>query len=409
MIVAAPASHDPPPATPVAHLVSLSAVTWNFGLVGRTRMLTEAWLREEQPTTFVQAPSLRNAAEKLIPWRAAPAHVVRPWPTYPSRLWGMLPESTLRRGIGVPARALERRLDREIDWSRSVALVISPLWAPWLASLPFQRVVYDCIDDVSVHVPRPRLSTLFRRWEDELLERADAVVVTAATLGEELHRRRPSLPLRLIRNAVDPDEFRIRAASTPRPVDLPAPGARPIIGFVGALYDWIDWKLISAVVRRVTDCDFIFVGPDNGNLSIGRLSELPNVRFLGARPYQEVPAYMQAFDVCWVPFDHGPASRAANPVKIYEYLALGKPVVTTPVADTAAFGETVRVAADDAEMTQRLREALDDRGPAAAASRRSFADRNSWASRAAEYAQFAAELLDRSSASVEALARHASR
>lgn len=89
------------------HLVSFSAVTWNFPLIGRTRMLTEAWQRLGIPTTFVQAPFLRSAIERLLPFRRPPepVRVVRPWPTWPRRLWPRLGEPRLRGSIKRRARS----------------------------------------------------------------------------------------------------------------------------------------------------------------------------------------------------------------------------------------------------------------------------------------------------------------
>ena len=114
--------------------VTLSAVTWGFPLVGRSRMLTEAWVRAGVPTTFVQAPSYRGMLERL----ADPigddddAPVVRPWPVAPARFWNVIGQRRLRRGIRRRANGLRRRLDRVLDWDRSAALVVSPLWTPWL-------------------------------------------------------------------------------------------------------------------------------------------------------------------------------------------------------------------------------------------------------------------------------------
>ncbi len=100
-----------------------------------------------------------------------------------------------------------------------------------------------------------------------------------------------------------------------------------------------------------------------------------------------MPAYVQAFDVCWVAFKQDAIGRAANPVKIYEYLALGKPVVTTPVADTELFGDLVYVAQDAAEMIAHLR-AAQTSAAARAAARIAFAQQNSWDVRAREYLDF---------------------
>jgi glycosyltransferase involved in cell wall biosynthesis len=163
------------------------------------------------------------------------------------------------------------------------------------------------------------------------------------------------------------------------------------VGFVGALYEWIDWELIAEVARALPECDFVFVGPHDGRRAVKRLGRLTNVVLLGARPYDRVPAYVQAFDVCWVPFDQSRTSRAANPIKIYEYLSLGKAVVSTPVADTESFAGHVRVGGSPTAVTEHLRAALAE-GAENAAARVAFARANSWDARAAEYVSFIASL-----------------
>jgi len=369
-------------------VASLAAVTWDFRLVGRTRMLTEAWVRLGHPTVFVQVPSLRTAVERVLALLRGreTAPVVRPWPGYPARWWHVLGPERLTRTLRRRAVALRRQLDRQVDWQQAVALVVSPVWTPWLAELPFRNVVYDCIDELAVQVPRPELSALYRAWEDELIARAAGAVVTASGLGAGLRARRPDLPLALIRNGVDVERFARLAAQTPRPADVPARG-RPVIGFVGALYEWIDWELMRATAVALPDRDFVLVGPVDGRGDVARVADLPNVRLLGPRPYDRVPAYVQAFDVCWVPFKQDAIGQAANPVKIYEYLALGKPVVTTPVADTESFGDLVYVAHDAAEMIAHLR-AAQTSAAARAAARIAFAQQNSWDVRAREYLDF---------------------
>jgi glycosyltransferase involved in cell wall biosynthesis len=374
------------------HLVSLSAVTWEFGLVGRTRMLTEAWLRQGQPTTFVQVPSYRTALQRLTavfkPRDEAP--VVRPWPIRPCRWWNPAKEASLRRAARRRAVGLRRQLERLLDLSEATAVVISPVWVPWLEELPFMQVVYDCIDDVAVHVPRADLLPLYQKGEDELVQRAAGAVVTAEPLADVLRQRRADLPIATIRNGVDVARFEAGARSSPRPTDMPAAG-RPIVGFVGALYEWIDWELIAQVLRALPEYDFVFVGPHDGRSCVRVLSGIDNARFLGARSYDRVPAYVQAFDVCWVPFDQSRVSRAANPVKIYEYLSLGKPVVSTPVADTESFEGLIRVGRSPDEVVAHLRAALAEGGDQATR-RVQFARANSWDVRARDYVSFIASL-----------------
>jgi len=164
-----------------------------------------------------------------------------------------------------------------------------------------------------------------------------------------------------------------------------------VVGFVGALAHWLDWPLIEQVVAAVPDAHFVFVGPGDNEGRLASLRALPNATVLGWRPYEQVPAYVQAFTACWVPFAQSAVGRSANPVKVYEYLSLGKPVVTTPVADADGFGGVVPVARDADEMVARLQAAL--AAPLEGAdARRAYADRNTWAARAEAYRKFAESL-----------------
>jgi glycosyltransferase involved in cell wall biosynthesis len=381
------------------HIVSFSAVTWDFPLVGRTRMLTEAWLDVAQPTTFVQVPSLRTLGQRLTragtgddpPAMNGSPIVVRPFPGPPARLWPMLGHQGVRRAVRAPARALARRLGRHIDWSSAIGLVVSPIWTPWLEHLPLSRLIYDCIDDPDVHAPRPRLVPMIRRWERELMQRADGVVVTARGLEAHCRAMHADVPISLVRNGVDPEAFRRAADRNERPADLPPPG-RPIVGFVGALYDWIDWPLIDNVVRAMPDHEFVFVGPHAGEPAQSRIASLANAHFLGQRPYASVPAYMKSFDVAWVPFDTSQVSALANPIKIYEYLALGRPVVTTPVADVEHLGGTCRVASGAKDVVNAILAAQHDNTPALESDRSAFADRQSWRQRASDIVEFCESL-----------------
>ena len=156
------------------------------------------------------------------------------------------------------------------------------------------------------------------------------------------------------------------------------------------MYAWLDWELMAHSIAGLREFDFVFVGPHHGRGDVDRISSLPNVRLLGRRPYEQVPAYVQAFDVCWVPFDSSAVATAANPVKIYEYLALGKPVVSTPVADMATFGDLVTVARTAEETIECLRAAAES--SALVEQRIAFARANSWEARARDFAEFAAAL-----------------
>ena len=369
--------------------VWLSAVNWDFPLVGRTRMLTEQWLSVGQAIHMVEKPSYRRILERAT-FQAQPEHVIRPWPN----LGGGAQEQEPR----LAARLLRKQLSKRVDLENAVALVVSPLWVPWLEHLPFRHVVYDCIDDIGVMTPEPKLRPLYAAWEETLIERASAVVTTTDSLSDRIQEKRSEVPVTTIRNGCLADEFAIQADGATCPPDLPVETGRPRVGFVGALYEWIDWELIERVMEKRPEVDFVFVGPqrDSHRPPTG-LAQRENIFFLGHRPYEAVPAYLSHFDLCWLPFKQDAISEAANPVKLYEYLAVGKPVVSTPVADMESFEHQVDFGRSAEEIAELIRlglvKALSPRtiasGPGkAAAERRAFAQRQDWRTRAADYIDF---------------------
>lgn len=385
---------SPGPRSDGPTLVSLAAVTWRFPLVGRTRMLSEAWAEMGVRNIFVQSASVRNMAERLTGREDVDGIVVRPLAGWPGQFARVLSRRAQAAWARVAAGELREQLDPLIAWEKAVALVTTPAWTPWLERLPFAGVIYDCIDDVAIHAKNAAHLDVLLEWERSLLGRCDAVTASADLLLERARRLRRELGLppateRVIRNGVNLARFDAdRTFATP--ADMPRTG-RPVVGFVGALAEWIDWGLIESVARLLPESDFVFVGPWVRSAPIERLSRLTNVVFLGPRPYEQVPAYMASFDVAWVPFDRSAISAAANPVKIYEYLALGLSVVTTPVADVELLRSVCRLGADDESVARELRLALRD-GASGREQRIAFARSNSWASRAQEMAGVAASL-----------------
>lgn len=365
-------------------IVSLAAVAWDFPLVGRTRMLSEAWQRLGQNTLFVEAPhSWRTQIKGAVsPHEARAVPTIRPRASYPVRFWGNMNERRIRDDMIRRARNLRKELDAHIDWQSSVALVVSPAWAPWFDDLPFAKIIYDCIDHLSVHAPQAGLLALFEQWERELIARSSAAIVTADVLAAHVTSIRNTLPVKIIRNGVEAARF--QSPST-RPADLPA--RQPLVGFIGALYEWIDYQLIESCARAHPECTFVFIGPADQPDKIHPLQSLSNVRLLGPRVYEQVPNYLSSFDICWVPFNAKAISAAANPIKIYEYLAAGKPVITTAVADTNTFNDLVRVVGNVQQFSAALADLLPD-SPERQAPRRAFAAKNDWSHRAADVVEF---------------------
>jgi glycosyltransferase involved in cell wall biosynthesis len=218
---------------------------------------------------------------------------------------------------------------------RSVAIFENPFWGRVVEEGDFSHICYDCIDDVSIYAGRASLKR-FLEYETALIRNADVVVATAALLEANLRARAAPRQVKRIPNGVDPEWFQTRASGSPAPDDLQRL-KRPIVGYAGNVAGWMDYALIGDVARAMPEVSWVFVGPVERPERLKELLAVPNVHWLGQKPYGSIPAYMNAFDVCMIPFKSGSIAQTTNPVKLYEYFALGKPVVSTPLTELSSY------------------------------------------------------------------------
>lgn len=274
-------------------------------------------------------------------------------------------------------RALVRR------WRAHDGGVVPVLWVGTpsaavveaLEGLQPATVVYDCVDHVAAFQPgRPGPGEV----EVRLAGRADVVFATARSLYERMRALNPAtvwLP-----NGADYAHFaRARDPGLPVPRDMIGIPT-PILGYMGEIADWFDLELVDTLVREHPAWHVVLIGVVH-TPAAGRFLARPNVHYLGRKGYADLPAYVGCFDVCLLPFRRTPLTEAVNPVKLYEYLAAGRPVVSTPLPEVARYGEVVTVA-EPGEFGQAVARALraaDD--PVAVARRLAVARENTWEER----------------------------
>lgn len=260
----------------------------------------------------------------------------------------------------------------------TVALIDNPLWGAVLRRGDFTRVYYDCIDDVALYAGHASLER-FLEYERRLVKCSDAVFVTAASLEERLRQIDKGKPVLRLPNGVDFDWFQQHASRRSTPEDIRTI-PRPIVGYMGSIADWMDYDLVGAVAALLPGVSFVFVGPVDTPKRGERLSRSPNVYWLGRKEYQDVPATIGAFDVCWIPFLRGRIVEHTNPIKLYEYFALGKPTVTTlmPEVETYRQERLVYIGNGPQEMADALRTALQDGDHGRRAQRMAVARDHSW-------------------------------
>ncbi|WP_291907136.1 glycosyltransferase [Chitinophaga sp. CB10] len=163
-----------------------------------------------------------------------------------------------------------------------------------------------------------------------------------------------------------------------RPADMP-PAGRPVIGYVGALTSLrLDIPLITEMATRRPDWDFVLVGPEDGDFQASALHRLSNVHFPGRKPMAELPAYVAAFDVCMNPQLVNDMTIGNYPLKVDEYLAMGKPVLATATPTMELFREYVYLATNVDGYIKMTEQALAEDKGAEATRRRAFALSHTW-------------------------------
>lgn len=186
-----------------------------------------------------------------------------------------------------------------------------------------ELVLYYCVDAFGEFPGYDR--AMIARRERALIERSDVVLTTSEPLYEA--KRRLHGNVHLVEHGVDHAHLsRAVHEPLPTPPDLDVL-PRPIIGFVGVVGQWVNLELIAGLARCRPNASIVVIGPTATSIDV--LRGLPNVHILGPRNHDALPAYLRAFDVGLIPFRRTPLTLHANPIKLYEYLAAGVPVVST--------------------------------------------------------------------------------
>jgi glycosyltransferase involved in cell wall biosynthesis len=219
-----------------------------------------------------------------------------------------------------------------------------------------------------------------RSCEEKMLTRSDLTLyVNTKLMAEDVGAAGRKY---YIGHGVDFDTF-VQAARERRPCPEYAGLKRPIVGFFGAIDDYtVDLKLIKHSAQVLSDMSFVLIGMTT--LDISDITSLPNVRYLGFRPYSEIPRLGAAFDVGIMPWLAVDWIAYCNPVKLKEYLALGLPIVTTPIPQADEYASVLTVARTPEEFVQAIRDGAALNGDGVRARRQQRVQGDSWQNKADE-------------------------
>lgn len=265
-------------------------------------------------------------------------------------------------------------LRQALHIEEAISYVMTPSWTTTALEARTRwgwRIIYDCMDEWKGF---PGMGRAITQAEERLVRQCDLLVVTAQRLFDKW--RKLDRPMVLARNAVDYDFYSRRLQAN----SLLAGVSHPIVGYFGAIADWFDLELMIYVARSRPSYTFVLLG-GVFEVDVSELAALPNVRLLGQQPYETMPQYLHSFDACLIPFKTNDTTAATDPVKVYEYLSAGKPVVSSDLPELRQFSELLYLARDREHFVRQLDLALAEKDDQLSERRRSFASRNTWKNR----------------------------
>jgi uncharacterized SAM-binding protein YcdF (DUF218 family)/glycosyltransferase involved in cell wall biosynthesis len=389
-------------------VVCISSIDWDFIWQGHQEIMSTL-AEQGHRVLFVENTGVRAPRVRDLPrvgqrirnwWRGTKGfREERPNLFVYSPLLLPLPYSRPARAVNrfLLARAL-RRWMRATGFYQPIVWTFlpTPIALDVIAAIDPALTIYYCIDDLAASSPGARRIV---SSEQQLFKQADLVFVTSEKLRERAARI--STHVHLFPFGVNFERFdRVRHAGEPPPADLGAL-KRPVVGYLGGLHQWVDQDLIVAVAARMPDVTFALVGPAQTDVSA--LERCPNVRLLGQRPHDAVPAYVKGFDVGIVPYRVAEYTLNVYPTKLNEYLVMGIPVVATDLPEIRRFnaqhGQLVEVAADSEAFSNAIRRSLNDSAPPEVDRRVAAAHQNSWQNRLAAMNRLIDDALERRAAS----------
>jgi UDP-galactopyranose mutase len=344
-------------------LVCLSHLRWDF-VYQRPQHLLSRFAKSRR-VFYVEEPLFGDWQPHLdITPRGEGVHVVVPRVTH---------------GLGIDAaEAVQRRLMDQLCAERGiddhVLWYYTPMALAWTRHLKPLATVYDCMDELSAFRGAP---PALREREAELFRRADLVFTGGQSLYEakrDQHHAVYAFP-----SSIDAPHFAQARSAAGDPEDQ-AGIPRPRLGFFGVIDERMDIELLDAVAAARPDWHLVLVGPVV-KIEESELPRRQNIHYLGGKTYDELPHYLAGWDVALLPFARNESTRFISPTKTPEYLAAGKPVVSTSIRDVVRpYGEMglVRVADTPHEFAGCVEQALGEDAAARMGAVDAFLSQTSW-------------------------------
>ncbi|MCC3603472.1 MAG: glycosyltransferase family 1 protein [Microcoleus sp. PH2017_29_MFU_D_A] len=333
-----------PAALDAPDLVCLSHLRWNFVYQRPQHLLGRC--AKNRRVFFVEEPVFSSATD----WRLdVSIHETGVWIIVPHLSEGISEETAQ-----TAQQAMLDDLFQAAEISQYILWYYTPMAVSFTNHLKPLAVVYDCMDELSAFQgAHPEL----KANETQLLKRANVVFTGGHSLYEAKQQQHPNI--HAFPSSIEKEHFATARNLSEEPTDqkdIP----HPRLGFFGVIDERMDIELLRGIAEAKPDWHLVIIGPVV-KIDPATLPTHPNIHYLGGKSYQELPAYLGGWDIAMLPFAINESTKFISPTKTPEYLAAGKPVISTAIRDVVRpYGDNglVRIASNVAEFVAAAEEIM---------------------------------------------------
>lgn len=282
---------------------------------------------------------------------------------------------------------------RRLKFINPILILAHPRQASLLGKFGEKLSIYDCADNFPNFQTNKNMRDFYSAMERKILERADIVFVSATNLMEKF--KSTNRNVYLVPNGVDIDHFSCNRSDPRIPPDMESI-KHPVIGFVGTIAAWVDLDSIGYIAGSHPEWSVVLIGPVVTDVT--KLKKYANIFLLGEKDYSVLPDYIKLFDVCLIPFKVNNLTHFVDPVKLYEYSAMGKPAVATNLKSLRDYKSICRLSMNFEDFVKNIQEGLAENSEKDMQRRIEFAQRNTWESRITRIKEIVSEALERKKA-----------
>jgi glycosyltransferase involved in cell wall biosynthesis len=315
-------------------IVVMCHLRWEFVFQRPQHIISR--LSKDHKILFIEEPVKKETKGHSLKIINGNLHVLQPNTESIAEIATILPD--FLRNTKVP-----------IGWFYSASFI------PLLEKLNFDHVIYDCMDELSLFKGAPQYLI---EQEKYLLAHTDIVFTGGKSLYEskkQIHNNVYCFP-----SSVDEDHFSTAKNGIPIPEDI-SNIKGPIAGYFGVIDERLDLDLLNSAALQNPDVSFVMIGPVV-KITEEELPKAPNIHYLGMKPYKILPNYLKAFDIAMMPFALNDATKFISPTKTLEYMAAGKPIISTKIKDVIRdYSHCIKLVSNAGEFTEHLLDLLSKR------------------------------------------------